>query len=77
MTYVQVYARDGRRLLDMNNGGKVRQLLKHQQARVVQRVPFSIQLKYDPPGLPCELPEGRCTWPDLIQPRPDQPIEVA
>ena len=74
--YVQVYARSGRRLFDMNNGGKVRQLLKGNQARVVQRVPFSIQLQYDPPGLDSDLPKGQIIWPDLSQGRPHKPIKL-
>ena len=72
MTCVQVYARDGRRLFDTANGGKVRQLLKTRRARVVQRTPFAIQLKYDPKE-PVRSDE-EIPWPDLMQARPIKPI---
>ena len=63
MSAVQVYARDGRRLLNTYNGGKVRHLLKGEMAQILRQKPFSIQLLYDPPGLSCEMPEGKSAQP--------------
>ena len=65
MVPVPIYSRDGHRLLDSRNGGKVRHMLKSGRARVARSKPFAIQLLYDPEVVQCDLPEGEFSQPEF------------
>ena len=48
---VYVISKDGQPLMPTKRSGKVYQLLKSKQARVVRRCPFTIKLLYEPETL--------------------------
>lgn len=51
MSMVYVQSKDGKPLMPTTRCGHVRILLKEKRARVVERVPFTIQLLYDAPDI--------------------------
>lgn len=51
MVVVYVLNKDGKPLMPTTRCGHVRHLLKTGEARVVERIPFTIRLEYDTPGV--------------------------
>ena len=51
MAVIYVQSKDGKPLMPTTRGGHVRHLLKTNQARVVERYPFTIRLLYDTEGI--------------------------
>ena len=51
MNFVYVISKDGKPLMPTTRGGHVRHLLHENKARVVERIPFTIQLLYETPDV--------------------------
>ena len=49
--YIYILASDGRPLMPTRRRGHVFKLLRRGKARIAEHVPFTIQLKYETPGI--------------------------
>ena len=59
MAVVYVLNKEGKPLMPTKRCGHVRILLKEKKAVVVERLPFTIQLKYDTPDISIILPKKK------------------